>query len=73
MDTKDKQNLADAYMSAWLAVKNRPAIVTIEPHGWFTVNKGLGTPQRVRASALLNGLAILTARMAERAAQCKNA
>ena len=65
MDIVDKTNLASAYAAAWLAVKNRPATVTVDPHGWFTVNKGLGTPQRVRASALIKGLAVLTARMVE--------
>ena len=70
MDIVDKTNLASAYAAAWLAVKNRPATVTVDPHGWFTVNKGLGSPQRVRASALIKGLAVLTARMVEpRAAQ----
>jgi hypothetical protein len=68
MDIVDKTNLASAYAAAWLAVKNRPATVTVDPHGWFTVNKGLGTPQRVRASALIKGLAVLTSRMVERAA-----
>jgi hypothetical protein len=65
MDIVDKTNLASAYAAAWLAVKNRPATVTVDPHGWFTVNKGLGTPQRVRASALIKGLAVLTSRMVE--------
>lgn len=65
MDIVDKTNLASAYAAAWLAVKNRPATVTVDPHGWFTVNKGLGSPQRVRASALIKGLAVLTARMVE--------
>jgi len=65
MDIIDKTNLASAYAAAWLAVKNRPATVTVDPHGWFTVNKGLGTPQRVRASALIKGLTVLTARMVE--------
>ena len=69
MDIVDKPNLASAYAAAWLAVKNRPATVTVDPHGWFTVNKGLGTPQRVRASALIKGLAVLTARMVERVTQ----
>jgi len=68
MDIIDKTNLASAYAAAWLAVKNRPATVTVDPHGWFTVNKGLGTPQRVRASALIKGLAVLTSRMVERVA-----
>jgi hypothetical protein len=65
MDIVDKTNLASAYAAAWLVVKNRPATVTVDPHGWFTVNKGLGTPQRVRASALIRGLAVLTSRMVE--------
>jgi hypothetical protein len=65
MNIVDKTNLASAYAAAWLAVKNRPATVTVDPHGWFTVNKGLGTPQRVRASALIKGLAVLTSRMVE--------
>lgn len=65
MDIVDKTNLASAYAAAWLAVKNRPATVTVDPHGWFTVNKGLGAPQRVRASALIKGLAVLTSRMVE--------
>jgi hypothetical protein len=69
MNIVDKTNLASAYAAAWLAVKNRPATVTVDPHGWFTVNKGLGTPQRVRASALIKGLAVLTARMVERVTQ----
>jgi hypothetical protein len=65
MDIVDKTNLASAYAAAWLAVKRRPATVTVDPHGWFTVNKGLGSPQRVRASALIKGLAVLTSRMVE--------
>ena len=69
MDIVDKTNLASAYAAAWLAVKGRPATVTVDPHGWFTVNKGTGYIDRVRASALIKGLAVLTARMVERAAQ----
>ena len=65
MDIVDKTNLASAYAAAWLAVKGLPATVTVDPHGWFTVNKGLGSPQRVRASALIKGLAVLTSRMVE--------
>ena len=65
MDIVDKNNLASAYAAAWLAVKGRPATVTVDPHGWFTVNKGTGYIDRVRASVLIKGLAVLTARMVE--------
>jgi hypothetical protein len=65
MDIVDKNNLASAYAAAWLAVKGRPATVTVDAHGWFTVNKGTGYIDRVRASALIKGLAVLTARMVE--------
>ena len=51
MDIIDKTNLASAYAAAWLAVKGRQATVTVDPHGWFTVNKGIGVTERVRASA----------------------
>jgi hypothetical protein len=64
MDQTDKQNIAQAYESAWLAVKKSKCIVTVEPHGWFGVYKG-GLHFRVRASQLLGGLAVLTARLAE--------
>jgi len=74
MDIVDKTNLASAYAAAWLAVKGRPATVTVDAHGWFTVNKGTGYIDRVRASALIKGLAVLTARMAQGDAQiCKRA
>jgi len=72
MDIIDKTNLASAYASAWLAVKGRPATVTVDPHGWFTVNKGIGVTERVRASVLIKGLAVLAGRMAQGDAQiCK--
>lgn len=65
MDIVDKTNLASAYAAAWVAVKKRPVTVSVDAYGWFTVDKGLGAPQRVRASALIKGLAVLTARMVE--------
>lgn len=68
MTNEDKANLASAYMSAWNAVKGRPCTVTVEPNGWFTVSlKGWGLPDRRRASALLNGLVVLTQQLEKRA------
>jgi len=64
MTNQDKANLASAYMSAWNAVKGRPCTVTVEPNGWFAVSfKGYSLPDKRRASALLNGLVVLTQRL----------
>jgi hypothetical protein len=61
MTNEDRENLATAYMSAWNAVKRRPCTVTVEPNGWFTVSfQGYSLPDKRRASALLNGLVVLT-------------
>jgi hypothetical protein len=61
MTNEDRENLARAYMSAWNAVKRRPCTVTVEPNGWFTVSfQGYSFPDKRRASALLNGLVVLT-------------
>jgi hypothetical protein len=64
MTQTDRQNIAQAYECAWLAVKKQRCIVTVEPHGWFEVYKG-GLHFKVRASKLLGGIATLTARLAE--------
>jgi len=67
MTNQDKANLASAYMSAWNAVKRRPCTVTVDPNGWFTVShQGYSLPDRRRASALLEGLSVLTGILSER-------
>jgi hypothetical protein len=66
MTHTDKEHLAQAYMSAWLAVKRRPCTVTVDSNGWFTVShQGYSLPDRRRAADLLRGLAVLTDRIVE--------
>lgn len=70
MNDIDRQNLAEAYTQAWNALKGTTVSVTVDRLGWFTIKHTMGatlTSQRVRASELLNGLVILTARLATRA------
>jgi hypothetical protein len=72
MNTKDRHNLADAYMSAWHAVKGSHdrMVINPEPNGWFEIIQTTGstrTTRRVRCAALLSGLAALAAQL-ERAA-----
>ena len=66
----EKQYIADAYMSAWQAVKGEKIKVTVEPYGWFDrcMPAGCGQVmvQRVRAADLLKGIATLTARLANK-------
>ena len=63
----DHQALADAYQNAWLAVKRSPCTVEVKPCGWFHVRKnGMTTPDNVRANRLLEGLVILTQRLADK-------
>lgn len=67
MNTKDRHNLADAYMSAWHAVDgNRRVVVNPAPNGWYELILTMGAHQitrRVRASELLADLADLTAKL----------
>jgi len=72
MTLKDRHNLADAYMSAWHAVKGAHdrMVINPEPHGWYEIIQTTGstrTARRVRCAALLSGLAALAAQL-ERAA-----
>jgi hypothetical protein len=64
MNTKDRHNLADAYMSAWHAVDGtRRAVVNPAPNGWYELILTMGAHQitrRVRTSELLADLADLT-------------
>ena len=64
MDIKTRHNLADAYMSAWHAVKgsNNRLVVNPEPLGWFEIINA-GTTRRVRAAGLVSSLAALTAQL----------
>jgi hypothetical protein len=64
MTQTDRQNIAQAYESAWSVVKKSKCVVTLKPHGWFEVYKG-GLHFKYRASELIGGLAVLTARIAE--------
>jgi hypothetical protein len=64
MDSKEKQFLADSYANAWMAVKGGTTTVTVLDHGWYQVKHSfLPYPQKVRASKLLSGLAVLTKRL----------
>ena len=65
----ERNYLAQAYMSAWAAVKHDDCIVNPEPYGWFEVRKRgtITIVERVRAAHLLKGLVVLTGRL-ERAA-----
>jgi hypothetical protein len=60
----ERENLAQAYMSAWNAVKHRPVSVKVLPNGWFEKqHQGYGLADKVRASSLLEGLVTLTRRL----------
>lgn len=65
MTEKDRLNLAQAYMSAWAAVKHSDCVVNPDPNGWFEVRKRgtVSVVERVRAARLLEGLVTLTARL----------
>ena len=65
MKQEDRENLARAYESAWMAVKNRPITITIESDGWFTRRfyGWSGLPDKKRASDLIRGLADLTSQL----------
>jgi hypothetical protein len=68
MTHTDKQNLIDAYMSAWFAVKGRSCVVNIDPQGWFSVvHTGSPVVHRRRAADLLRGLVTLTDQLAKKA------
>lgn len=70
MKPQDAENLANAYVQAWQAVKGEKIKVTVEPYGWFDrvmcVGCGQVMVQRMRASQLLRGVAALTAQLANR-------
>jgi hypothetical protein len=60
----ERENLAQAYMSAWYAVKGRPVSVKTLPNGWFEKqHQGYAFSDKVRASSLLEGLVTLTQRL----------
>jgi hypothetical protein len=60
----ERENLAQAYMSAWNAVKGRPVLVKALPNGWFEKqHQGYALVDKVRASSLLEGLVTLTRRL----------
>jgi oligoribonuclease (3'-5' exoribonuclease) len=64
MTITERENLAQAYMSAWNAVKRNPIIVRVMPNGWFEKQHyGYGLIDKVRASSLLEGLVTLTQRL----------
>jgi hypothetical protein len=67
MTQQDRENLALAYAHAWRAVKGERCEVTVEKSGWFTrvLYSGFSTPHAnsMRASALINGLLTLNARI----------
>jgi hypothetical protein len=68
MDIRDRHNLADAYMSAWHAVKGSHdrMVINPEPNGWYEIIQTIGSTRmerRVRCAALLSGLAALTAQL----------
>jgi hypothetical protein len=65
MTANDRYLLVCAYKNAWLALKDSPIDVS-ETDGWFTVKKQSGVAQKMRASALLDSLTILTAQLAAR-------
>jgi hypothetical protein len=60
----ERDNLAQAYMSAWNAVKRNKIIVRVMPNGWFEKQHyGYASIDKVRASSLLEGLVTLTQRL----------
>ena len=60
----ERKYLADAYGSAWRAVKKDKTTVEVLDHGWFSINYGSGVPRtKCRAEKLLKGLAVLNARL----------
>jgi hypothetical protein len=60
----ERDNLAQAYMSAWNAVKRNKIIVRVMPNGWFEKQHyGYSYVDKVRASSLLEGLVALTERL----------
>jgi hypothetical protein len=64
MNAEEKQFLADSYANAWMAVKGGTTTVTVLDHGWYQIKHSfLPYPQKVRASKLLSGLAVLTKRL----------
>jgi len=64
MNSEEKQFLADSYANAWMAVKGGTTTVTVLDHGWYEIRHSfLRYPQKVRASKLFNGLAVLTKRL----------
>jgi hypothetical protein len=65
MTQNERVNLALSYENAWFAVKKSKCLVTVEPNGWFTVNRG-GLNSSERASKLLSGLVVLTRRLANK-------
>jgi hypothetical protein len=69
MKPNEREDLAQAYVNAWQAVKQEKIKVTAEPYGWFDRSQSVGCGQvmtrRVRAAELLRGLAVLTARLAK--------
>ena len=64
MTNEEKQFLADSYANAWMAVKGGTTTVTVLDHGWYEIRHSfVRYPQKVRASKLLSGLAVLTKRL----------
>jgi len=66
MNIRERENLAIAYANAWYAVKGTKVILTTGPRGWFTIryeNGGMG--RGVRTRVLLDGLVMLTSRLAQ--------
>jgi len=64
MTNEEKQFLADSYANAWMAVKGGTTTVTVLDHGWYEIRHSfMPYPQKVRASKLLSGLAVLTKRL----------
>jgi len=64
MTNEEKQFLADSYANAWMAVKGGTTAVTVLDHGWYEIRHSfVPYPQKVRASKLLSGLAVLTKRL----------
>ena len=63
----NNEALAEAYENAWRAVKRKPCIIDVKPHGWFHVRKnGMTTPESVRANRLVEGLVILTQQLLDK-------
>jgi hypothetical protein len=64
MKLSEREYLADAYGSAWRAVKKDKTSEDVLEHGWFSINYGNGVPRtKCRAEKLLKGLAVLNARI----------